>query len=168
MKDSEAVDQLLLAFVVLASDAQPGVEYEIAIFLLALHETLITSTNDTSALTSLLLAMGNTGSGHVVDIILSYIDSSISDLQTAAICALVTFTHLQQVINSLAEFLEVDLAEETVVLITHTLVKGHRYSTDRDIDIAPDDVYPLIHSLISAVMIFNNTDLSLIIAHGRI
>ena len=164
MKDSEAVDQLLLAFGALASDAQPEVEYEIATFLLGLHETLITSTNDTSALTSLLLAMGNTGSGHIIDMILSYIDSSISDLQTAAIRALVKFTHLQQVTNSLAEFLEVDLAEETVVLITHTLVKGHRYSTDRDIDIAPEDVYPLIHSLISAVMRFNNTDLSLIVA----
>ena len=164
MKDSEVVDQLLLAFGAMASNAQPEVEYEIATFLLGLHETLITSRNDTSVLTSLLLAMGNTGSGHVIDVILSYLDSSISDLQTAAIRALVKFTHLQQVTNSLAELLEVDIAEETIMLITHTVLKGHRHSTDQDIEIAPEDAYPLIRSLVSAVMQCNNTELTLIVA----
>ena len=164
VEDSEDVDQLLLAFGALASNAGPEVEYEIATFLLGLHETSITSTNDTSVITSILLSMGNTGSGHVIDVILSYIDSSISELQTAAIRALVKFTHLQQVTNSLAELLQVDLAEETVVLITHTVVKGHRYSTDQDIDIEPEDVYPLIQGLISAAVRFNNSDLSLIVA----
>ena len=96
--------------------------------------------------------MGNTGSSHVIYVILSYIDSSTSDLQTAAIRALVKFTHLQQVMDSLAELLDKELPEEIVVLITHTVVKGHRYSTDQDIDIAPEDVYPLIRNLISAVM----------------
>ena len=121
MRDSEEVTQLLLAFGALASNTQPEVEYEIATFLLGLHETLITSTNDTSILTSLLLSMGNTGSDHVIHVILSYIDSSTSDLQTAAIRALVKFTHLQQVMNSLAELLDKELPEETVVLITHTV-----------------------------------------------
>jgi hypothetical protein len=163
-EDSEEVDQLLLAFGALASNAQPEVEYEIATFLLGLHEIMISSTNDTSSLTSLLLSMGNTGSGHIIRVILSYVDSSTSDLQTAAIRALVKFTYLQEVTNGLAELLNTDLPEETVVLITHTVVKGHRYSTDQDIDIAPEDVYPLIHSLISAVMRFNNTDLSQVVA----
>jgi hypothetical protein len=163
-EDSEEVDQLLLAFGALASNAQPEVEYEIATFLLGLHETLISNTNDTSSLTSLLLSMGNTGSGHVFHVILSYVDSTTSDLQTAAIRALVKFTHLQEVTNSLADLLDTYLPEETVILITHTVVKGHRYSTDQDIDIAPEDVYPLIHSLISAVMRFNNTDLSQVVA----
>ena len=164
MRDSEEITQLLLVFGALASNTQPEVEYEIATFLLGLYETLITSTNDTSTLTSLLLSMGNTGSSHVIYVILSYIDSSTSDLQTAAIRALVKFTHLQQVMDSLAELLDKELPEETVVLITHTVVKGHRYSTDQDIDIAPEDVYPLIRNLISAVMRFNNTDLSQIVA----
>ena len=147
MNDSEEVTQLLLAFGALASNTQPEVEYEIATFLLELYfERLTTSMNDTSTLTSLLLSMGNTGSSHVIHVILSYIDSSTSDLQTAAIRALVKFTHLQQVMNSLAELLDKELPEETVVLITHTVVKGHRYSTDQDIDIAPGDVYPLIRS----------------------
>ena len=164
MRDSEEITQLLLVFGALASNTQPEVEYEIATFLLGLHATLITSTNDTSALTSLLLSMGNTGSSHVIHIVLSYIDSPTSDLQTAAIRALVKFTHLEQVMDSLAELLDEELPEETVVLITHTVVKGHRYSTDRDIDVAPEDVYPLIRSLISAVIRFNNTDLSRIVA----
>ena len=164
MEDLQDVDPLLLAFGAIASNAEPKVEYEIATFLLGLHETLITSTNDTSGLISLLLAMGNTGSGHVVDVILSYIGSSVSDLQTAAIQALLKFTHLEQVTNSLANLLEMDLAEETVILITHTLVKGHRYSTDQDIEIAPEVVYPLIRNLVSAVWQFNNTDLALIVA----
>ena len=164
VRDSEEVTQLLLAFGALASNTQPEVEYEIATFLIRLYETLITSTNDTSALTSLLLSMGNTGSDHVIYVILSYIDSSNSDLQRATIRALVKFTHLQQVIDSLAELLDKELPEETVVLITHTVVKGYRYSTDRDIDVAPEDVYPLIRNLISAVMRFNNTDLSQIVA----
>ena len=164
IEDSRDVDPLLLAFGAIASNAQPQVVYEIATFLLGLHETLIMSTNDTSGLTSLLLAMGNTGSDHVVDVILSYIDSSVSDIQTAAIRALLKFTHLEQVTISLAELLEINPTEETVILITHTLVKGHRYSTDQDIEIAPEVVYPLIQNLISAVWQFNNTDLALIVA----
>ena len=164
IKDSQDIDPLLLAFGAIASNAQPQVEYEVATFLLGLHETLITSINDTSGLTSLLLAMGNTGSGHVIDVILSYIHSSESDLQTAAIQALLKFTYLEQVTNSLAELLEMDLAEETVILITHMLVKGHRYSTNQDIEIVPETVYPLIQNLISAVWQFNNTDLTLIVA----
>ena len=164
MEDSQDMDPLLLAFGAIASNAQPEVKYEIATFLLGLHETLIASTNDTFGLISLLLAMGNTGSGHVVDVILSYVGSSVSDLQTAAIRALLKFTHLEQVTNSLANLLEMDLAEETVILITHTLVKGHTYSTDQDIEIAPEIAYPLIQNLISAVWQFNNTDLALIVA----
>ena len=164
MSDSEEVIQLLLAFGALASNTQPDVEYKIATFLLGLYETLITSTNDTSTLTSLLLSMGNTGSDHVIHVILSYVDSSTSDLQTAAIRALVKFTHLQQVMDSLAELLDKELPEETVGLITHTVVKGYRYSIDQDIDIAPENVYPLVRNLILAVMRFNNTDLSQIVA----
>ena len=163
MEDSEDVDPLLLAFGAIASNAQPEVEYEIATFLLELHETLITITNDTSKLTSLLLAMGNTGSGHVVDLILSYIDSYVSDLQIASIQTLLKFTHLEQVTNSLTELLEMDLAEETITLITYTLVKGYRYSIDQDHDIAPEAVYLLVQSLILAAMQFNNTDLTSII-----
>ena len=164
IEDSQDVEPLLLAFGAIASNAQPQVIYEIATFLLGLNETLIMSSNDASGLTSLLLAMGNTGSDHVVDVILSYTDSSVSDIQTAAIRALLKFTHLEQVTNNLAELLETDLTEETVILITHTLVKGHRYSTDQDIEIAPEVVFPLIQNLISAVWQFNNTDLALIVA----
>ena len=160
MEESQDVDPLLLAFGAIASNAKPEVEYEIASFLLGLHETLITSTNNTSRLTSLLLAMGNTGSGHVVDVILSYTDSSI---QTVSIRALLKFTHLNQVTTSMAELLVTDLAEETVIVITHTLVRGYRYSIDRDIEIAPEVLYPLIQNLISAVWQFNNTDLTLIV-----
>ena len=49
-------------------------------------------------------------------------------------------------------------------MITHTIVKGHRHSTDQDIEIAPEDAYPLIRSLVSAVMQYNNTELTLIVA----
>ena len=164
MEDFQDIDPLLLAFGALASNTQPEVEYEVTTFLLGLHDTVYTSTNDTSGLVTLILAMGNTGSGHVVDVILSYVDSSISELQTAAIRALLKFTHLEQVTNRLAEILEVDLAEETVILITHTIVKGHRYSTDRDVNVRPESLYPMIQSLISAVLQFNNTDLTMIVA----
>ena len=87
LKELQDMDSLLLAFGALASNAQLEVEYEVATFLLGLHKTLSTSTNDTFGLVTLFLAMGNTGSGHVVDVILTYVDSSISDLQTAAIRA---------------------------------------------------------------------------------
>ena len=108
--------------------------------------------------------MGNTGSVHVIDVILSYIGFPVSDIQIAAIRALLKFTHLEQVANSLADLLEMDLDEEMVILITHTLIKGHRYSTDQDIRIAPEVVHPLIRNLISAVWQFNNTDLIEIVA----
>ena len=164
MEEFQEIEPLLLAFGALASNAQPEVEYEVATILLGLHDTVYTSTNDTSRLVTLLLAMGNTGSGHVVDMILSYVDSSISELQTAAIRALLKFTHLEQVINRLAEILEMDLTEEIVIQITHTIVKGYRYSADQDTDIRPESLYPMIHSLVSAVLQFNNTDLTMIVA----
>lgn len=121
MEESQDVDPLLLAFGAIASYAQPKVEQEIATFLLRLHKTLTVNTNNTCGLTSLLLAMGNTGSLLVIDVILSYIGSPVSDMQMTAIRALLKFIHLEQVANSLADLLEMDLDEETVILITHTL-----------------------------------------------
>ena len=156
---------LLLSLGALASNAQPEVENEVTSFLLGLQQMLPpTNINDTAELVHLILAMGNTGSVNVVNDILRYVNSEIQELQHASIRALLKFTHLEVVRSSLAEVLNMHPDEETVVLITHTIVKGHRYFEDHDIEISPDANYPLIQSLVSAVLGFNNTDLMMLVA----
>lgn len=166
LDESQDVSALLLALGALASNARPEVEYEVATFLLGLQERLTSmiSSNNTSELVHLILAMGNTGSDYVVTMILSYVDSLVEEVQRASIRALLKFTHLEQVTDRLAEVLEMDLDEETVILITHTIVKGHKYYEDRDIEMSPEANYPLLQSLVSAVLRFNNTDLKLLVA----
>ena len=156
---------MLLAFGALASNAQPEVQQEVAAFLVGLQGTLTPmNTSDTGGLVHIILAMGNTGSDLVVNEILSYVSSPVDDLQEASIRALLKFTHLGVVRSRLAEVLDMDTDEDTVILITHTIVKGHRYSEDHDIEIDPEANTPMIQSLVSAVFRFNNTDLTMLVA----
>ena len=62
-------DSLFLSFGVLASRTQPDVELAIANFLI--QQETSTAISDTSTVVNLLLAMGNTGSKHVVATILN-------------------------------------------------------------------------------------------------
>ena len=155
---------LLLSFGALASNAKPEVEYEVTSFLLGLQETLAPMyATDTAGLVHLILAMGNTGSVNVVNDILNYINSDVKEIQQASIRALLKFTHLEVVRRSLADVLDTHPDEETVVLITHTIVKGHGYLEDHNIEISPEDNYLLIQSLVSAVLKFNNTELTMLV-----
>ena len=155
---------LLLSFGALASNAKPEVEYEVTSFLLGLQEMLAPmNATDTAGLVHLILAMGNTGSVNVVSDILSYISSDVKEIQQASIRALLKFTHLEVVRSSLADVLDMHPDEETVVLITHTIVKGHGYLEDHNIEIRPEDNYLLIQSLVSAALRFNNTDLTMLV-----
>ena len=156
---------LLLSFGALASNAQSEVQYKVTSFLLGLQETLVlTSTTDTTGLVHLILAMGNTGSVNVINDILSYVNSEIKELQQASIRALLKFTYLETVRSTLVEVLDMHPDEETLILITHTIVKGHRYLADHDIEISPEANYLLIQSLVLAVLRFNNTDLAMLVA----
>ena len=163
--ESQHVIGLLLAFGALAANAEPTVEYEVATFLIGLHNTLVSGhINDTSRLTHLILAMGNTGSVHVLNEILAYIDSPVKDVQQSSIRALLKFTHLKVVTRKVAELLDTVPDEDTVILITRTLVKGHMYSTGLDIEINPDVIYPLVQSLPLIALRYNNTDLMMLVS----
>lgn len=162
---STDIDQLILAFGALASNAQTDVQHEISSFLLGLHQQVSSlNSNDTSTLSVVILAMGNTGSENVVSIIVSYVDSSIADYQRAAIRALLKFTHLVQATSKLAETLKSGISEDTLVLVVNTIIKGHTYSDDLDIELGIEAVYPLLQSLVSAVAQTNNTELTSIVA----
>ena len=121
-------DSLFLSFGVLASRAQPDVELAIANFLI--QQETSTAMSDTSTLVNLLLAMGNTGSKHVVATILSYMDHQSRDVQAASITALVKFIYLQQVQDRLQGVLEYQPDEETVTMISQTLIKGQIYAEE--------------------------------------
>ena len=153
--DFEEKDALLLSLGVLASRAQQDVEVAIANFLI---EHLQNST-DTSALVHLLLAMGNTGSKHVVTTILSYLDHETSDVQEASILALVKFTYIQEVQDALQGLLASNPDEEIISKITHTLIKGQLYAEGIDINIEVDSSHPIFSTLVTVVLNTNDTDL---------
>ena len=150
-------DSLLLSFGVLASRAQPDVELAIANFLIQ-QETSI-ALNDSSALVHLLLAMGNTGSIHVVATILGYVDHQLRDVQAASIRALVKFTYLQQVQDRIQGVLQNQLDEETIIMISQTLIKGQLYAERTDIEVEVDSSHTMLPTLVAAVLNTNNTDL---------
>ena len=165
IRESQGIHGLILAFGALASNADPEVEHEVATILLGLQETLApTNTSNTAGTVHLILAMGNTGSMYVINHILDYVESSVEEFQQASIRALLKFTHVERVANSLAKVLDTDCDEGTVLLIVNTVVKGHRYSEDRDIEISSEINYHLINSLVSAALRFNNSDLTTLVA----
>ena len=96
--NSLKTDGLLLAFGALASNAKEDVEQEVSQFLLELERNL---TPNDEELTTVILAMGNTGSGLVVNTILEYVGHPLEDIQLASIRACLKFTHLPQVLNAL-------------------------------------------------------------------
>ena len=156
---------LLLAFGALASNAQPKVQHRVAVFLISLQNTLEpTNGTDTSALIQVILAMGNTGSLYVVNDILNWIECPIVEVQLASIRALLKFTHLDSVIDRLTDILDTGLNEETIILVTHTLLKGHRYAEDLDIEISQETYHSVIQHLSAAVSRYDNTDLIVLVA----
>ena len=150
-------DSLFLSFGVLASRAQPDVELAIVNFLI--QQETSTAMSDTSALVNLLLAMGNTGSKHIVATILSYVDHQSRDVQAASITALVKFTYLQQVQDRLQEVLEYQQDEETVTMISQTLIKGQIYAEGLDIEMEISSCNIILPKLVAAVLNTNDTDL---------
>ena len=150
-------DALLLAFGVLASTAQDDVEMVITDFLL--QQLTSVDDNDTSNLIHLVLAMGNTGSKYVVDTILTYLHHSSKDVRAASIGALLKFTHLEEVQDSLEAVLELYPDEETVAIVTQTLIKGQIYSEMMEIELEVKSSHSILHTLIAAVLNTNDTEL---------
>ena len=155
MEDSVEKDSLLLSFGALASNAQPDVEFVIATFLVQ----QISSINDNDISIHLLLAMGNTGSTHVISTIINYVSHPLKEIQKAALEALVKFTYLKQVQSSLGELLASEPDEEILNIVTKTLIEGQLYAEEMDIEISMESSYPMLSSLVTAVLSTNDTEL---------
>ena len=153
IEDSVEKDSLLLSFGALASNAQPDVEFAIATFLVQ----QISSVNDSDISIHLLLAMGNTGSNHVVSTIIDYVSHPSKEIQKAALEALVKFTYLEQVQSSLGELLASEPDEEILNIVTKTLIKGQLYA--EEMDISMESSYPMLSTLATAVLSTNDTEL---------
>ena len=155
MEDSVEKDSLLLSFGALASNAQPDVEFAIATFLVQ----QISSVNDNDISVHLLLAMGNTGSNHVVTTIIDYVNHPSKEIQKAALQALVKFTYLKQVQSSLGELLASGPDEEILNIVTKILIEGQLYAEEMDIEISMESSSPMLSSLVTAVLRTNDTEL---------
>ena len=155
MEDSVEKDSLLLSFGALASNAQPDVEFAIATFLVQ----QISSVNDNDVSIHLLLAMGNTGSNHVVSTITDYVNHPSKEIQKAALQALVKFTYLKQVQSSLGELVASGSDEEILNIVTKILIEGQLYAEEMDIKISMESSYLMLSSLVRAVLRTNDTEL---------
>jgi hypothetical protein len=155
MEDSVEKDSLLLSFGALASNAQQDVEFVIATFLVQ----QISSVNDTDISVHLLLAMGNTGSNHVVSTIIDYVNHPSKEIQKAVLEALVKFTYLEQVQSSLGELLASGPDEEILNIVTKILLEGQLYAEGMDIEISMESSYPMLSTLVTAVLSTNDTEL---------
>ena len=154
-------DAMLLSIGVLASKAQPKVAHEIVIFLFTLQENATASTEDSNGfhLIDLLFALGNTGSEEVSETILEYINDPIQEIQIAAIRVLLKFTHLQSVRDALMDLLESYSQEEIVIMAVHTVVKGYHHSKDLGLNTTSLAYHPILSTMVSATLNFNNTSL---------
>ena len=157
MENSKEKDSLLLSFGALASNAQPDVEIAIATFLVQQMNSV--NNSDISATVHLLLAMGNTGSNHVVSTIIDYVDHPSKEIQKAAIQALVKFTYLKEVQSSLRKLLASGPDEEILNFVTKTLIEGQLYAEGMDIEISIESSYPMLSTLVTAVLSTNDTEL---------
>ena len=155
MKQSIEKDSLLLSFGALASNAEQEVELAISTFLLQ----QINSDNDVFNVLHLILAMGNTGSNHVVSTVIDYVSHPSKEIQKAALQALVKFTYLEQVQSSLGELLASGPDEEMLNVITMTLIEGQLYAEGMDIEISIESSYPMLSTLVTAVLNTNDTEL---------
>ena len=150
-------DALILSFGAMAAHAQPDVELAIATFLM--QQMNSTNRNDTSTIIHLLLAMANTGSNHVVNSIIETVNHRSKEVQKIAIKSLTKFTYLEQVQSHLQEFLSSGTDDEMLSTITKTLINGLHYAEEIDVDMSKEANYPLLSSLVNAVMHTNDIEL---------
>ena len=161
MDEENGRDAMLLSLGVLASKAQPNVAHEIVTFLFSLLGTATASTEDGNEfyLVDLLLAMGNTGSEEVSETILEYINDPIQEIQISAIRALLKFIHLESVRDALTDLLESYPPEEIVIMAVHTIVKGYHHSKNVGLNTTSLAYHPILSTMVSAALNFNNTGL---------
>ena len=81
------------------------------------------------------------------------------DVQAASITALVKFTYLQQVQDRLQGVLEYQPDEETITMISQTLIKGQIYAEGMDIELEFNSSHIILPTLVAAVLSTNNTHL---------
>ena len=159
--ESLRTTSLLLEFGVLGSKGIPEVEQEVTTYL----QKLLASVSITSdEFTTVLMAMGNTGSEYVISTILNYTDSPLEDIQLSSIRACLKFTHLRQVVDNLNEVLKAGPSEEVVTMIAHTLVKGYQYAHNVDLETSFVADHPVLVSLVEAAQSLNNTNLLVIVS----
>ena len=159
LNQSFNTEGLLLTFGALAANSKPEIEQEVSQFLLELVQDLPSPIETDNSYVTLLLAMGNSGSEYVVNTIINYVDHPIKDIQLAAIRACLKFTYMQQVQDRLEQVLTTNTEEDVVIMMLHTLVKGHRYCNDNDIDTSSIVNHPILSSLVFTINRLNNTDL---------
>ena len=159
--ESFRTTSLLLEFGALASNGPPEVELEVVRYLLDLESRMSVTSEE---FTTLLMAMGNTGSKYVVSTILNYTDSLLEDVQLSSIRACIKFTHLSQVLDKLNEVLESGPNEEVFTMILHTLVKGYHYAASMDFEMSLVADHPILVSLVVAATNLNDTELLTIVS----
>lgn len=160
LMEVDSRDVVLLTIGILASRAQPNVAHEIETFLLSLLEDAVSNEErDIAYLIDLILALGNTGSEEVVTTLLEYVNDPVQEVQIASIRALLKLTHLQLVRDALMEVLASNPQEEIVIMVVHTMVKGYHHSKDLRVDTTSLADHPILPTMVSAVLRFNNTGL---------
>ncbi len=146
-------DPLLLAYGALADKASPEVQGRIVQFLQHRMSTL----NDSKpALVHLLHSLGNTGCESAIDIILPYLFHLDEDVQFVAISAVRKASHSRAVVRAFHALVRsLGLTLEQTENIISALLLGLDHDNSRDMD----DLLPLLSTLASKVIAFNNSDL---------
>ena len=157
LENSIEKDSLLLSLGALSSKAHPDVQLAITTFMVQQINSV--NDNDISEIVHILLAMGNTGSTHVVSTIIDYVDHPSKEIQKAALESLVKFTYLEEVQSSLHELLASGPDEEILNIVTKTLIEGQLYAEGMDIDMSVESSYPMLSTLVTAVLSTNDTEL---------
>ena len=153
-KETVHTDSLLLAYGALAANTSSSrVQQRIVLFL---KRRLIQQMelNDTTNTVHLLHALGNTGSKHIINLLMDYLTHSDSmEIQLAAIGAMRKLTAQQSVQEAFVAILESNPQEVFIEAIAKTLFTGQEHSH-------VDENPRLLNALVTSSLRFsNNTEL---------
>ena len=157
-KETVNTDSLLLAYGALAESTSSHVQQRIVLFL---KRRLIQQMelNDTTNTVHLLHALGNTGSKHIIKLLMDYLAHSDSiEIQLAAISAMRKLTAQESIQEAFVTILESNPQECFVETIAKTLFTGQEHSNSIGMHI--DENPHLLNALVTSSLRFsNNTEL---------
>ena len=157
-KETVNTDSLLLAYGALAESTSSRVQQHIVLFL---KRRLIQQmeSNDTTNTIHLLHALGNTGSKHIIKLLMDYHAHSDSiEIQLAAISAMRKLTAQESIQEAFVTILESNPQECFVEAIAKTLFTGQEHSNAMGMHI--DENPRLLNALVTSSLRFsNNTEL---------